>query len=582
MPIRKYIPFGLQENTEHLLDIGRTIVEVDDIDVVLQTILEECVRVCNGTRGFLAIIDHDRGSMNVKYVTGPGWADDTKCALINVSEETGKGITGRVAATAESYMCNDTSKDPYYVELFDDVRSEMAVPLSDDVRTRGVLSIASTSENAFKSAHEYVVRNLCDMATTAMTLADYRRRERAIVRIGGELTGITERTEIIEKVLQITAEVLQFEDCSVFLADKDKKKLSLVASQGTMRDFVGRAEYEFGHGLTGCVAKDKKPLRLRYPHLDPRWSGWHGGMEPERISAFLAVPIFDRTGVAGVIRLQREQSKYPWFSNSYTAEDEKILTAVADRLGTALDNSALLDKLIESERMAAWGELSARSAHMIGNRVFAIKGDINEIEYVLGEENPDKEELNEILAGAKRGIFLLEEILNEFRMFVKADKVDKTRLDIGALLKETLGEFFGKRSGVKTSAEVPEEPVMISGDATKLKRVISELLENATNFLPADGEIKVTLTDGLGRDTARKPKKKVRAADYVRIRIADNGCGVREEDKENIFNPFFTSRAKGMGLGLPIVKGVIEAHDGVVYEDGKEGEGAVFNILLPK
>ncbi|MBO7393472.1 MAG: hypothetical protein J6U98_04650, partial [Abditibacteriota bacterium] len=103
-----------------------------------------------------------------------------------------------------------------------------------------------------------------------------------------------------------------------------------------------------------------------------------------------------------------------------------------------------------------------------------------------------------------------------------------------------------------------------------------------TNFLPADGEIKVTLTDGLGRDTARKPKKKVRAADYVRIRIADNGCGVREEDKENIFNPFFTSRAKGMGLGLPIVKGVIEAHDGVVYEDGKEGEGAVFNILLPK
>jgi two-component system cell cycle sensor histidine kinase/response regulator CckA len=152
-------------------------------------------------------------------------------------------------------------------------------------------------------------------------------------------------------------------------------------------------------------------------------------------------------------------------------------------------------------------------------------------------------------------------------------------VDINQVLRSVLDETFPKRSNVKLHTDFGEGIPPMECDEKKLKRAFSELIENGISFQPDGGEIRVSsrLMSAEERATERMPHGR----ETVRLEFADHGPGVAENLKERIFQPFFTTRVKGMGLGLSIVKGIIEAHQGVMREIGTEGEGARFVIYLP-
>lgn len=573
-------PCGPVADPALITEISRLVVTTGSIREVLQTILDESVRACGAIRGFLAIVDHDRGELDVRYTFGEGWSEEKRIERLRVSEETGRGITSHVAATGMPYNCADVDRDPYYIRSFDDVKSEVAVPLVDgNKRTRGVLNIESTELAGFTDEHVRLAISLADLAVIAILVADHRSREAALVQIGKELNGFTDAQAILQKVLDVAAETLMFEDCSLFLSDRTTGQLVLRASRGALRRQVGRAAYEIGVGLTGWTAQEKRAVRVADPSTDSRWRGLHQEMPSADIGAFMAVPILSRSGLIGVLRVQRKKSPYKWFLNDFTDDDERILSTIAGQLAIALDNVRLVDQIVKTERLAAWGEMSARSAHMIGNRVFAIKGDINEIEYLLRSGRVDRADAKKLLASVKNGIFLLEEILNEFREFVKATQLETVEVDLNDLVKEAVREGFPKRSATVLKMNLDPELPRVNVDPTKLKRCFGELMENAVNFQPDGGEILVTTAMADAR--SRKWLRPGQSGKFVSISFEDKGPGVDTVDKPKIFNPFFTSRAKGMGLGLSIVKGVVDAHEGAIYESGTPGKGAKFTILLP-
>ncbi len=577
----KKIACSLKADPMLFARLSRLIAESHSLEDVLQSILEEAVWVCGAIRGFLALVDYDRGELDTRYTAGVGWSEEKRIGRLRISESTGKGITSYVAATAVSYRSDNVADDPYYISFFDDVKSEIAVPLVDHFqRVRGVINIESEELAHFDQGHECTMAGLADLAVIAITIADQKARERALLQVGREVNAIADKDTILKRVIDIPAEALKFEDCSLFLRDESTGKLVLRATRGLLKQQVSEAAYDYGEGLTGWTAQAGEPVRVMNPAQDKRWRGRYEEIPSIDVGAFMAVPIFSHFGVIGVLRVQRKRSKYKWFTNSFTEDDESILVNIATQLGIALDNARLIDQLVKTERLAAWGELSARSAHMIGNRVFAIKGDVNELEYYLEMLGADSKKALELSDSIKSGIFLLEEILNEFRDFVKASHLDVEEFDINCVVQEAAREGFPKRSATRLSVDImPGLPIM-KGDAKKLKRCFSEILENSVNFLMDSGEIKVST--GLIDDEDRQwLKPGQRHGAYVRIRFEDNGPGVELKDKPRIFNPFVTSRAKGMGLGLSIVKGVIDSHNGVIYEDGTPGIGARFNILLP-
>lgn len=561
-------------------EISRLVVTSDSIREVLQAILEESVRACGAVRGFLAIVDHDRGELDVRHTAGADWSEERRLGRLRVSEDTGRGITSHVAATGMPYNSPDVDRDPYYIRSFQDVKSELAVPLVDaNRRTRGVMNIQSAGLGTFTDEHVRLALSLADMAVIAILVSDHRSREAALVQIGKELNTFTNGQAILQKVLDVAAEALKFEDCSLFLTDRVTGQLVLRASRGALKRQIGRAAYEIGVGLTGWTAQEKKPVRVVDPSNDPRWRGIHQELPSGDIGAFMAVPILSRSGLIGVLRVQRKKSPYKWFPNEFTDDDERILSTIAGQLAIALENVRLVDQLVKTERLAAWGEMSARSAHMIGNRVFAIKGDINEIEYLLQSGRVERADARRLLDSIKNGIFLLEEILNEFREFVKATQLETIEADVNELLKQAVEEGFPKRSATVLKMNLGPDLPPVNVDPTKIKRCFGELMENAVNFQPEGGEIAITtaMSDARNRKWLRPGQR----GKFVAISFQDTGPGVETENKPKIFNPFYTSRAKGMGLGLSIVKGIVDAHGGAIYESGTPGKGAKFTILLP-
>jgi signal transduction histidine kinase len=632
--------------------VGRFLSSILDLNELLRAILEEALDAVGAMRGFVALVDHGTGELVVRFTAGSGWDEAKRQRRIKISDAPGHGITSYVAATGLPYVCDDVSSDPRYVMYFPDVRSELAVPLLDrHGRAIGVLNIEDERPHAFSPRDQQLLVVLASQASIAITMADYRAREAALIEVGNELSTISDTDELMRRVIHKTAELLRADDCSIFQLNAAGDCLILRASQGLLASRVGQFTYRMGEGLTGWVAQHAQPVRTGDVRQDPRWRGLYPELPPEQIEACLAVPIRGREGLLGVLRVVRRKRvvcdgpdssgeggvppEKESFDNYFTDEDEALLTTLAGQVGAALLQQRLIDKLVQTERMAAWGEMSARSAHMIGNKVFAIKGHLNELEHVLaalataGDPLPTApvesgrgtslrqasrpggeplspgteavggrpsavddapiETLRDLTAQLHQGVSRLEEILQEFRDFVMATQLKTAEVSVGELLRDTIAEACAAARGVRLSLDVTQDLPHVPADASRLRRAFSELVENAVNHQAEGGELLISaqpLTPetrerlrglGIGGNGGGRLLEQA----VVVVEFVDRGPGIPAENKSKLFMPFFTTRAKGMGLGLSIVKGIIDAHGGLIREVGRPGEGARFVILLP-
>jgi signal transduction histidine kinase len=367
----------------------------------------------------------------------------------------------------------------------------------------------------------------------------------------------------------MAAKLLDADDCSLFLLDKSINRLVLKASRGLLRSLVDKATYRLGEGLTGWVALHNKPARLNGVVGDPRWKGLHLELKPEEISAFMAVPVRGRREVVGVLRVLRKRANPSAPYYLFTDEDEELLFTLASQLGAALEREELQRRLFTMQHIATIGELAARTAHMIGNKVFAMKGALKELSLQLSNL-PLPENAQRLLTSVERALYEVETLLQDLRDFVKATQLNLQPVCLSEMVEELVREYSQEFPHISFELQLDEQPIWVKGDPEKLKNAVSELIENSVHFLKEGDKIAVRLT-----------KSTWVGQKHARLIIRDTGPGVPDKLKEQIFQPFFTTRAKGMGLGLAIVKGIIEAHGGTIEERGREGEGAMFIITLP-
>jgi signal transduction histidine kinase len=270
-------------------------------------------------------------------------------------------------------------------------------------------------------------------------------------------------------------------------------------------------------------------------------------------------------------------SENEYLDTRFTESDQRVLQAIADQLAIGLDSIRAIERLVRSERMIAWGELSAKSSHMIGNRVFALKGDVNELGFLIGENELNRDNLKGLQKSLMTNVTRVEEILRDFRDFVTATQLERSVGDLNSLIQETVTEVFPKRGEIELDLKLSEIPP-VSFDPKRLRRAVSELIENSLNFLDT-GRLCIITKPASEEQLARANLP--RGMNYISLEVADTGPGVEEDRKEIIFQPFHSSRVRGMGLGLSIVKGIVDAHGGKIQETGTKGIGARFLILLP-
>lgn len=586
-------------------------------DELLKVSLEEALRAVGGTRAFLALVDTLSGELAVRFTAGDGWTDGNSRLRVSLDQSKNdaqlrQGITRHVLINSHPYITGDVASDPYYLGFFDDVQSEVAVPIEAlEGGAIGVINVESTEADAFDESHTKTLTEVARRVAILVAMTEHQLREEALIAIGKDLSTAVDLEVLMKHVVERATRILRADDCSLFLIEDEDDKgsssstLELAASFGTQSNDEETPEvrYRMGEGLTGWVAETGKVIRVGDPRVDSRWKGLFMEAPAGEIAAVMAVPVWNGRGKPGVLRVIRQRKGSLYFlPQEFTAADEEVLTTLAGQLAVSIDRTRLLRRLLHAERMAAWGEMSARSAHMIGNTVFGIKGHLNELTYLLnqggvweGDDDSDSPsalrlgDARAMTSDLTRGIYRLEEILSEFRDFVLATQLHMASQDINQILRNVTMESFPRQSNVDLVLNL--EPILpsVEADEAKLKRAFAELIENSIDFQPDGGQLTVR-TSLLTADAAREVTKTAWDGNVVQIEFIDHGPGLSEQDRERVFTPFYTRKAKGMGLGLSIVKGIIEAHDGIIFEIGNQGplaqegsdhHGAHFMILLP-
>ncbi|MFI5386705.1 MAG: GAF domain-containing protein [Fimbriimonadales bacterium] len=545
-----------------------------DLNRALERIATAAMEITGSRHAMIAVLNEELGILEVTHGAGEDFASLGKGDKLRVYVGDKEGIVAYVAATGAPFVSGDVLRDPHYKQMFPTTLSEVAVPVRDrHSRVVAVLNLESDRTHAYAAEDVLTTNALAALIGVLLDREEQNSYEEALIQAGSALDAALTEEALIDRVIQILREVLRFQACSIFLHDPQTDTFLLRGSIGRLKHEIGKIRYARGEGCTGWVCDKGEPALINQPQSDPRWRGKYVEFPSEQIASFLAVPILFRTKTIGAIRVVRRVSDNPYLDLRFTEGDLRVLQAMAEQFAVGLENLRSLEKIIRSERMIAWGELSAKSSHMIGNRVFAIKGDTNELGHLLQERELSRDELTKLQQSLATNVKRVEEILQDFRDFVSATQLHLQFGDVNAVVHETVEETFPKRTNVKLELDLAEDLPGVEIDEKKLRRAVGELIENSMNYME-EGVLRISTS--VVERTSRQTKRR-----FIQIEVEDTGPGVDEESKQLIFQPFHSGKVKGMGLGLSIVKGIVDAHGGEVYEAGEPTKGAKFMILLP-
>jgi PAS domain S-box-containing protein len=258
-----------------------------------------------------------------------------------------------------------------------------------------------------------------------------------------------------------------------------------------------------------------------------------------------------------------------------------IARNISDRKKAEVERAELQAKLIQSQRMESIGTLAGGIAHEFNNILSIIIGNNELIMEDLPEWSLSRESCEEIrLAGLRA-----RDIVKHLLTFSRHDDSSKKPVNIRSVVKESLKLI---RSTTPTNIEIKNDlslncfPVL--GDVTQINQVLINLVNNSVYALPiSGGRIDVELSNTVIDDRTGPLAKKLAPGKYVCLQVKDNGSGMDKEVLDRIFEPYFTTKDvdQGSGLGLSVVHGIVENHNGLITCDSSKGQGTTFTILIP-
>jgi two-component system, NtrC family, nitrogen regulation sensor histidine kinase NtrY len=238
--------------------------------------------------------------------------------------------------------------------------------------------------------------------------------------------------------------------------------------------------------------------------------------------------------------------------------------------------------LVSAQRMAAWGDVARRIAHEIKNPLTPIQLSAERIKRKFRGQVDEPEDLDQYTDVIVRQTNDLRRIVDEFSKFARMPEPDRRETDLTALLRASIMLQENGQPGVRFMRSLPASEVLLEIDGTMIGQALTNLMKNA-------GEAIETLQE-KGAPDGFQPEIRVdfmASEDQVTIHIADNGIGL-PPDRARLFEPYVTTREKGTGLGLPIVKKIIEEHGGTLtlldapIFEGNTHAGAMAEIILPR
>jgi signal transduction histidine kinase len=406
------------------------------------------------------------------------------------------------------------------------------------------------------------------------------KESKTLAEVGREISSSLDTQIVLENITQYAKNLLDAELSALFLPENGGISFRAITAIGVDADEVKNDVIQSGEGLLGFMMYSKRGEYVNDTANDTR-TVVVPGTEALPNEHLMGVPLLDGDKVTGIIAVWRSG-----VGKDFTQADLNFLTNLSRQTSLALKNSRLYAEAEEARKVAEQANQmkSAFLANMSHELRTPLNAIINFTELVLmetmGETNEQqKEALRYSLSSSKHLLQLINDVLDISK--IQAGKLSlfiEKEVDLNAIIHETLGmiepliqkkkELYG--SEVELIRNIDKNLSLVTCDRRRIRQVLLNLLSNAVKF-----------TD-QGRITLRVKQKQ----EHLLFSVVDTGKGIAPDSQLQIFEPFMQTEdgvkwAEGTGLGLPITKSLVEAHDGRIWLESKVGEGSVFFFTLP-
>ncbi len=351
---------------------------------------------------------------------------------------------------------------------------------------------------------------------------------------------------------------------------------------GGGNELVRGLRLEPGQGIVGYVIQEGCPVLVPNVRCDPRWYAGVDQMSGYQTRSVLCVPLQVKGQVIGALEVLNKRD------GIFTAHDQRLLSSLADLAAQCIENARLYEQVqVHASRLQeAYSEVTRldklKSAfirnvsHELRTPLTLIKGYMELlIDEQLGPLRPEQRHgLAVVMERTSQLITMVNDIITLQTIGVMGFDLEVLSVVYLAQAAVDAARSKAERAAIRLEMEVlcSEEQLFVRGDARRLRQCFDHLLDNAIKFSPNGGRVLLSAD---------------REGDMVRTSVRDEGIGIETDQLDHIWERFYqvdsspTRRYGGLGLGLTLVKEVVEAHGGAVWVESCIGQGSTFSIFLP-
>lgn len=571
-------PPGLdQETFKRLYDVCKKIVSSLDPDEAMQSIIDSAVELTGANCGSVALLNPTSGKLEILASRG------LPVRAMSVQLDMGRGVTGWVAANGQSLLVHDVRKDSRYISIRAKVRSELACPLEINGHVRGVINVDSDKISAFTEIHKNILIELSSLAARVVDniWKHEQVRHRAalfstLTRVGQTINSSLTLETILNVVVRESCELIGGKVSSIMLFDElDNQALQVKATFGGGAAYSDRERKIFlEDSIMGIVIRRAKPLQVANIYESHRYQNTEMARS-EGLVSLLSVPLKNADQILGTLNV------YKGVTHSYSNEEVDCVSALAELTAIAISRANLYQEMTEKERLmnqndklSALGLLAAEVAHEIRNPLTVIKMLFHSMNLEFDESDPRQEDSRIIIEKMDH----LNQIVERVLRFARSSEPVITDVNLNKELDDLMALIRLKLDQKNISLQkklIPSIPV-IRGDALQLNQAILNIVLNAIEAMDSGGRLSIkTSISGRAPNPGSPDTRK------VVLEIRDTGKGIPVDIQKKILSPILHStKAAGTGIGIALVKKIIETHKARLVVKSVPGTGSVFKIYF--
>ncbi|MBM4175936.1 MAG: GAF domain-containing protein [Ignavibacteria bacterium] len=399
----------------------------------------------------------------------------------------------------------------------------------------------------------------------------------ALLRVAVLLTSETELNKLLDLIVKTTTELLNSERATVFLVNENEQLLYSRIGSGLEQTEIC---FPITEGIAGHVARSGEVLIIDDPYNHPGFNKQIDIQTGFKTRNILCAPMQNISKkIIGVFQVLNK------LDSSFSEDDKELLLALASISAAAIENARMLEEInrqlnelkiaydelhaaqetiIRQEKLATIGQLASGIGHEIRSQLTVVSA-VSGIRRLHPDDVKVKMYTELILEARNRIVSILDEI----RDFSKKKEYVMQSHDLNQIIENVveLCSFDKDLDNINLTADlIKDTPAEVYVNSDKIKQVLINLVRNAGHASPPKSTITI---------------KVVASAENQIMQITDQGSGISEEVAKNIWEPFFTTKKQGTGLGLDICKRIIESHNGKIWFESEVGKGTTFFVQLP-